>query len=227
MVVEGLEVVEVGVQQREGSSLIDLTVDLLLDANVAGQSGQRRLRPHVARAAEHAADPREELGSVEGLDDVVVRPDREPLELVGGQAPGGEHDDRHGGGPGVLPKPAGQLESVHVRHHDVGQHQVGTPFLGGREGERAVARDPDVVSGGAQLDLEQTGDEGVVVDHEQALAAPRVGLKLLVAHASPCRFATHPSVSVPWNRHFTPRGVAPREPSPTSGVPRPDGARTA
>ena len=65
-----------------------------------------------------------------------------------------------------------------------GQHQVGASLLGGLERLHAVAGHPDVVARGFQLDLEQAGDERVVVDDQQALAA--AGLRqfqFLLTHA--------------------------------------------
>ena len=101
---------------------------------------------------------------------------------------------------GILAEPAGQLEPVHVRHHHVGEHEVGHPLLGGRQRLRAVARDAHVVAGRPQLDLEQARDERVVVDDQQALAAARLGTGLVLGHALTCRLSlpqdTHPHVSV-------------------------------
>jgi hypothetical protein len=48
VVVVRLEVVEVCVEDRERLRPIDASVDLFLDAHVAGQSGERRLGAGVA-----------------------------------------------------------------------------------------------------------------------------------------------------------------------------------
>ena len=77
---------------------------------------------------------------------------------------------RHGGGARVLTETAGELEAVHVRHHHVGQDEVGAPLLGELERLDAVARDAHVVAGGPQFDLEQPCDERIVVGDEETLA---------------------------------------------------------
>src|SRR5204863_3327169 len=64
----------------------------------------------------------------------------------------------------------------------------------------AVVRDPDSVAGGSQLDLKEPGDERVVVDDEQLLAA-RLGPALYVTHVAPCSALrsppTHRQLTVP------------------------------
>jgi hypothetical protein len=89
VVVEGLELIEVGIEQRELVPRRDPLLDLLLDPDVPRQTGERRFVLHLLRAAEDAAHPCEELRRIERLDDVVVRADREPLELVRGESTGG------------------------------------------------------------------------------------------------------------------------------------------
>ena len=121
-------------------------------------------------AAEHAADARQQLGRVERLDDVVVRADREPLELVGRQPAGRQDDHRDGGGPRVLAELPRELEPVDVGHHHVGEDQVGRLPPDQVERLLTVVRDPHAEPGGGELDLEQPGDERVVVDDEEVLA---------------------------------------------------------
>src|SRR4029079_3048742 len=48
----------------------------------------------------------------------------------------------------------------------------------------AVVGDPDLIAGGGQFDLEQPGDEGVVVDDEE-LPAHRLRTRLDLAHRTP------------------------------------------
>jgi hypothetical protein len=84
-------------------------------------------------------------------------------------------------------EPAGELESVHVRHHHVGEHEVGHALLCGGQRLRAVARHAYVVAGRAQLDLEQACDERVVVDDQEALAAACLCAGLVLGHGLTCR----------------------------------------
>ena len=102
VVVVGLEVVEVRVQQGERGVLGEAPLQLLLDADVPGQAGKRGLRPQLVRPPQHAPNPGQQLRGVERLDDVVVGPGGEPLELSGG-ARGGDEDDADPGSARVAP----------------------------------------------------------------------------------------------------------------------------
>src|SRR6185503_19460940 len=109
------------------------------------------------------------------------RADREPLELVRGESPGGEDDHGDRRGARVLTEEAGQLEPVHMRHHHVGDHEVRRVLLNQLDRLFPVVGHADLISGRGQLDLEEPGDERIVVDDEQLLPA-RVGSAVSVAH---------------------------------------------
>jgi hypothetical protein len=109
---------------------------------------------------------RSELEGVERLDDVVVRAGGEPDDLVGRQALGRQHDDRHGGRVRVGTQLPAQLDAVDARHHHVEQDQVGHLPGDLLLGVGAVAGDPDLVALEPQVDLDESGDVRVVVDHE-------------------------------------------------------------
>ena len=189
VVVECFEVVDVGIEQRELRPGGHLELDLLLDADVPGQPGQRRLVLHLLRATQDPADPGQQLRGVERLDDVVVRADREALELVGREPARGEDDHRDRRGSRVLAEQARELEAVDVRHHHVGHDQVGRVRPDQVERLLPVVRDPDPIAGRGELDLEETRDERVVIDDEQLLATARLRPALDLAHA---RASPHP-----------------------------------
>jgi hypothetical protein len=68
------------------------------------------------------------------------------FELVGRQAAGRQDDDRHRGGPGILPQHPGELESVDVRHHDVGDDEVRRFAADHVQGLLTVVRDADPIA---------------------------------------------------------------------------------
>ena len=69
------------------------------------------------------------------------------------------------GGIGV--QNAGDFETVHARHHDVEQKQIGFVFFDGCERCRAVVRRDDFVTFSRQLGLQQHDVGGNIVDDEQ------------------------------------------------------------
>ena len=82
---------------------------------------------------------------------------------------------------GILPQRAGELEPVDVGHHHVGDHQVRRIVGDQIDGLLAIVGHTHLVAGRGELDLQQAGDERVVVDDQQLLAA-RVLPLLDVAH---------------------------------------------
>src|SRR5690606_10007366 len=144
VVVEGLEVVQVAVDEGEHLARGDPILDLLGDAEVAREPRQRRQVAGGLGAAQDRLDPGHEFGDVEGLGDVIVRAQLEAAYPVLGQAAGGEEDDRGVAGGGVTSNPVESGEAVHPRHHDVEEDQVGGP--GDRLLQRLLA-----VEGGLHL----------------------------------------------------------------------------
>src|SRR5690606_331067 len=98
VVVEGLEVVQVAVDQGERLLVPDTGLDLGGDLEVPGQTGQRREVASGLRSPEHGAHPGRQLGDVERLGDVVVGPELETTHAIFGEAAGSEQDDRDVGG---------------------------------------------------------------------------------------------------------------------------------
>ena len=145
-----------------------------VDPQVAGQPCQRRLRAHVAGAADDAAHARDELLVVEGLGQVVVGAGGEALELVGLQAARRQHDDGDVLGARVLTKAPHQLEAAHARHHHVGDHHVGDLLEDGGERLVAVAGQAHLEAGGTELHLEEPRDGGLVL-HDQHAAGDLLG----------------------------------------------------
>src|SRR5437660_46781 len=160
--VEGEEVEEVELAHAELDEPL-AEADLAgggVDAQLAGahHPGEVRLA-----ATEHRAHPGEKLTELEGLDEVVVGAELEPLDAVGGLVAGREDDESAvavaGEGPAELP-------AVHARHHQVEHHdlrlelvddaQRGAPVGGGAHLEALVA----------QSHCDEVGDARLVVDDE-------------------------------------------------------------
>ena len=111
-------------------------------------------------------DTGQHLLHLEGLDDIVVRPLLQTGDLVLGLPFGGEHDDR---GPAPLPNLFQHRPAVHNGQHNVQQHQIGlegaeqldplAPVLGHLGLEALLL----------QIEVEQLGDIGVVLDNQNLL----------------------------------------------------------
>ena len=103
----------------------------------------------VARreARQQALDPGEQLGGMERLDQVVVRPGAEALDLLLHLALGGQHDDRDVGRRALLgPDLRRDLVSVDLGKHDVEQDQGGRLGAPQPESLGAVGRHEDLVA---------------------------------------------------------------------------------
>jgi hypothetical protein len=106
---------------------------------------------------------RDELARVERLREVVVGADLEPDDLVHVLVAGRQHQDRHVGG---LADPPAHLDAVDVREHQVEDDQG--RLLRGRLRERLGAGRgrPDGVAGVLQVERDERGDRGFVLDHQ-------------------------------------------------------------
>ena len=71
----------------------------------------------------------------------------------------------------VGPQPAGDLQAVEVGEHHVEDDEVGRVLLGRRQGQAAVDRLVDVEALVAERGGDGVDDRGLVVDHQDALAA--------------------------------------------------------
>src|SRR5262245_55433273 len=118
---------------------------------------------------EDLLDLGQQLFEREGLADVVDRPLLQPLHPVLGLGSRRQHRDRDVRGLLVDAQQLQHLPAVHLRHHDVEQHQVRPLDLG--LGQRLVpaARRDDVVALLAQHQLEKMQYVGLVVDDEYLL----------------------------------------------------------
>ena len=103
-------------ERRAAGERVDLE---LADAD---RAAPRRRRPAGGRGpAQDRADPRDDLGGREGLDDVVVGAELEPDDAVGLRAARGEHDHRDAG---FGAQRAADVAAVAVGQHEVEQHEV-------------------------------------------------------------------------------------------------------
>ena len=100
-----------------------------------GAGGRRAAGVVPGGPAQLALDPGHQFQRVEGFGDVIVRPQREPGDLVHILAPGGEHQD---GEQMPLPDALAQREAVHVGQHHIQDRQVGRVGLHG--GQRRLRR---------------------------------------------------------------------------------------
>ena len=76
-------------------------------------------------AAQHRAHPAEQLHDPKRLNDVVIRPAVQALDLVHLLTPGRDHDDRHGPRAGVLLQTHKKLVAVLARKHHIQQDKLG------------------------------------------------------------------------------------------------------
>ena len=130
----------------------------------------RGLRSHgvlVALDPQQGADPRQQLGAVEGLGDEVVGSglERRHLLLL---ATGGDHQDRERVRGRLGAKAPAHLVAVHPGHQDVEEDDVRLPGGDGLERLRSGGRREHLVPLRAEDGLEQAHVGGGVVHHEDA-----------------------------------------------------------
>ena len=125
-------------------------------------------------------DARDELAGAERLRQVVVGALVETEQLVGLLAARGGHDDRRLRA-GV--DAAADLDAVEAGQHQVEHDQVRGALGEGVERGEAVPDDAHVVALAQQVALDDLGDDGFVLDDEDAVA--------LAGHA-------HPSLGPRW-----------------------------
>jgi hypothetical protein len=141
-------------------------------------------RTRARRPAQHGLHPLDELFDAEGLGDVVVAAQPQPLDLVLGGVAGGEEDDWHPRPrPLDLAQAAGHLEAVEVGKHDVEHHQVGPLALDGAEGVAPVGHSLHVEAVVGEAHGQQLGDVLLVVDHNDPRLAGGLGHALSLARS--------------------------------------------
>ena len=148
----------------------------LLDADVArGRGAQpelvgQHLQPH------QAPHPRHQLQVVDRLGQEIVGAGFKPADAVRHVIERGNHHDRDMRGRRIALQPPADLETVHVGHHHVEQHDVDLAVLAGLQRVGAVAGGQHLEIFGEQPDLEQLHIGRNVVDDEDACghqASPR------------------------------------------------------
>src|SRR5690606_9987675 len=166
VVVEGLEVVEIAVDQSESPSGGDPVLDLLGDPEVAGEAGQRRQVPGGLGAAQDGFDPGHQLGHVERLGDVVVGAELEAPDAVFRQTTSRQEDDGRVAGGGMAADAMQSGQSIHPRHHDVEEYQVRRLVDRLLESFLAVEGGGDVIPLQLQVHANDLEDVGIVVGNQ-------------------------------------------------------------
>jgi hypothetical protein len=94
---------------------------------VAAEAGPQvlLLEPLLLALLQQDLDPGDDLLDVDGLRQVVLDAQLEPLHLVLDRLLAGQEDEGRPLEALLLLEPAAQLEAVHLRHLGVGQDQVG------------------------------------------------------------------------------------------------------
>jgi hypothetical protein len=120
--------------------------------------------------AQNGFDARQELAGGEGLGDVIVGAELKAEDAVVFAGASGDEDDGDGAERGVIAQATANVEAVAAGNHDVEQKQrggltfgVGNQIRGGRINAGGEA-------GGFKVMLDQAGDIGVILKHEDGLA---------------------------------------------------------
>ena len=127
--------------------------------------------PELARpfrgSAQHGLDAGEQLPDAERLDDVVVRPQLEPLHAVLLLPARREHDD---GRAGALRRhDLEHLEAVSSRHGYVQQGQVKVAFTHGADGGQALFQRQHLVAGCGQHVRQGVPDAVVILRNQNGI----------------------------------------------------------
>src|SRR3954454_8457836 len=125
-------------------------------------------RRHAARraAAQQRAHAGQQLLALEGLDQVVVRADVEPLDARLQRVARGEHEDRHL--VAVIAQALGDVHAVEPGEPEVEHDEVGQERVRLLEAPHAVGRELDLVALQAEAALQELRDLLVVLDDEHA-----------------------------------------------------------
>ena len=118
---------------------------------------------------QNGPDPRQHLGEIERLGDIVVHSQLQALDAIGYLVHGREHDDGHVAVRCVLRgvlDPAGDLPAGQPRHQVVEHDEIGVHRRQLRERLPAVRGPGDFEAEPRQHHLEQLKVDGLVVDDE-------------------------------------------------------------
>ena len=119
----------------------------------------------LGSAPQIRADSREEFIYAKRFGHVIVSAGVEGLHFGALLAFHREHDDRS---VRFEAKAATDFESVHYRHGEVRDHQVGRPVAGDLQGGFSVVSDTQIVAVSIERRAQHAGDLGLVVNHEDA-----------------------------------------------------------
>jgi hypothetical protein len=134
-----------------------------------GGAGSRAGHP----PPEHRAEAGQELPGLKGLREVVVGPELEADDAVGGVTPGGEHEHGH---VALRPQAPQHLEAVQVRQHAVEDDRV-EAAPPGREAGGAVEALLHGEARRAEVGPEHAPETLVVVDDQDAGAQGDVTIR--------------------------------------------------
>ncbi len=134
----------------------EASIGLLAQAPFVGHALQAHQRAHAG----------EERHVVHGLGEEVVGTRLQAAHAVGGVGERGHHHHRDIGGRGVRLQAAAHLETVHLRHHHVQQHDVRPLAPGEIEAGGAVVGGDDVEILAGKLRLEEFDVHLDIVDYQ-------------------------------------------------------------
>jgi hypothetical protein len=121
--------------------------------------------------------PRDQLGHLEGLRDVVIGAYLQPNNYVNRLGLSSEHDDRD---LAFTPDRPTDLNPVHAWEHDVKNDEIPFPRLGRRESGGSIAFDYRLITGSTETYLKTLPKELVVLDYENARISFDIHCKIRV-----------------------------------------------
>ena len=111
-------------------------------------------------AAENRLDAGHQFLGIKGLDDIVIRAQLQPKNLIEDFALGGKHDD------GRLRVPAdltADLIAIHARKHQIQKNQIRVKFREGLQGVLSVLFTAGFKTLLVQIQRYELGDIGIIV----------------------------------------------------------------
>ena len=152
------------------------------DAAVGEQGGiglpAALLAAQAGVAPELALDPCDDLDGIEGLGDVVVRPDVQPQDFVAVLALGGEQDDGH---VAALPQLGRGADAVQAGHHHVQQDQIHRLALRQAQALQPVVGLHGGIALAGQVDVQGRDDVLVVVADQDGIHTVTSDCKVSIA----------------------------------------------